>query len=132
MQMLKDSERVILNGRKGYVGSVAGFAAKEWLNPVSEVAQAKKRGESLYWINQHARMLSGDPRIWKDAVLLTDGQIVFMDGVLLRVGYTGNYADMGTLTPITDMPRREDFADTLEGAGEYYRACDSYFKKGGH
>ena len=103
---LKHGDRVIINGRKGIVGTVGGYAAEYNEDPFKAIAREKERGHLLYWVNQEATVLSGDPGYyerykteWADAIELHDGQQVWMDGQLLTAKYLGNYSDMVHFTP---------------------------------
>jgi hypothetical protein len=107
---LHHNDLIILNGRKGYVGTVRGYAkpypensinAKYNRDPEIEFQKAITRKEDLYWINQEAGMLCGDKGYyesykakWANAINLVDGQIVKIESDLLKVHYKGNYSDM--------------------------------------
>lgn len=104
MLRLHDRDLVTLNGRKGWVGTVAGGACRDAEDPFKAVARAKKFGHDLYWINQEAAMLCGDPgyyeeekKRWARAIALNEGQLVQVEGKVLRVHYIGNYSNMGKL-----------------------------------
>ena len=107
---LKHGDLVILNGKKGYIGTVRGFAqqytgvsAKYNTDPEIAYQKALSRKEELYWIGQEAAMLCGDKGYyesykakWNKAINLVEGQIVKIEGQLLKVYYKGNYSDMGS------------------------------------
>lgn len=113
---LKNDDLVILNGRKGIVGTVRGFAhqypdnsinAKYNRDPEIEYQNAKSNNQELFWINQEAAMLCGDKGYyeaykakWSNAITLNDNQIVKIENELLRVHYKGNYSDMATFIKI--------------------------------
>ena len=110
MKTLKHNDKVTINGRKGYVGTVRGMATeypvgsineKYNTNPDEDEARAIENGHELYWINQECSMLCGDAGYyeaykakWANAINLTDGEQVQVEGDVVTVKYKGNYSDM--------------------------------------
>lgn len=108
MKELKNDDKVIINGRKGIVGTVRGMAtsfkgvsAKYNTDPEEDFKKAKENGHETYWINQEPGMLCGDPgyaeerrKRWENAILLEDGEKVIIEGEVLTVKYKGNFFDM--------------------------------------
>ncbi len=116
MRTLKHDDMVILNGRKGTVGTVRGMATKYPVGSVNEksntdpeadVARARGFGHAIYWINQEAGMLCSDKgyyerqrAIWADAVEVFDGEVVMIEGDVRTIKYKGNYSDMGAFIEV--------------------------------
>ena len=103
--VLKHGDLVTIKGKKGKVGTVGGYAAEYNDDPIAAIQKAQANGEDLFWVNQQATMLGGDKgyyeaeRVrWADAITLTDGQPVWLEGQLLKTRYKGDYADMVTFT----------------------------------
>lgn len=87
--------------RKGIVGTAGGYAVEYNEDPLASIAQTTERKQLLWWVNQEAACLSGDPGYyerekakWVDAIMLEDGQLVWLDGHILEVKYMGDYSDM--------------------------------------
>lgn len=98
---LKHGDLVICNGRKGIVGTVAGYAAEYGEDAEAAIQRAKERGHWLTWANQQATILCGDPGFyeaererWSKAIPITDGQIVMIETHIYEVKYMGDYSDM--------------------------------------
>jgi hypothetical protein len=114
MKELKHNDKVILNGRKGIVGTVRGFAqeytgvsAKYNTDPEEAYKKALTKKEELFWINQEVTVICGDPgyyeqqkAAWLNAIPLTDKEVVTIEGEILSVHYKGNYSDMGALIQV--------------------------------
>jgi hypothetical protein len=113
---LKHDDRVIINGRKGHVGTVRGMAiqytgvsSKYNTNPEEDVKISLAKGFEIYWINQEATCLCGDKGYyeierakWENAIRLEDGQSVMIEGDLRKVHYKGNYSDMASFIKHTE------------------------------
>lgn len=105
---LKHGDLVTIKGRKGYVGTVGGYAAEDGKDPRSMIkrevdlnARTPYRNGPMYWILQEAACICADPGYyeaqkvkWSAAIPLEDDQLVWLDGALLKVHYKGNYSDM--------------------------------------
>jgi hypothetical protein len=116
---LNHGDKVILNSRKGMVGTVRGYALEYKEDPDEAVKnelrkQATVRGYrfDMCWINQMATCLYGDrseydrqKKIWSTAINLTDGQEVLIEGQVLKVHYKGNYSDMADFTSCHQVSR---------------------------
>jgi len=107
---LKHNDKIILNGKKGYIGTVRGMAtqftgisAKYNTNPDEDVKRELSRGHEIYWIGQEPACLCGDKGYyeaeqlkWSQAIKLEDGQQVLIEGDIKTVHYKGNYSDMAS------------------------------------
>ncbi len=101
MKRLQHNDKVRINGKKGHVFTVKGYA-KQYNDDVEEVIErARKNGHILYCIQQEPAMLCADPtyyqrkRIqWENAIELIDGEIVEIEDKYVEVKYMGNYSDM--------------------------------------
>jgi hypothetical protein len=108
---LKHGDLVILNGRKGEVGTIGGYAVEYQEKPAAAIERAQgqppNKGCLNGWINQEAGCICGDPGYyeqerakWAKAITLESGQYVWLDGKLLTVKYKGNYSDMATFEEV--------------------------------
>jgi len=107
MLRLKDGDEVTLEGRRGYVGSVGGYAARYDEDPDEAIAREIERHHHLYWINQAPMFITSDRQFarqeqerWSKVPELHDGDYVWFEGKVMVVHYKGNYSDMGELKPI--------------------------------
>jgi len=98
---LNHNDKIIINGKRGRVFTVSGYAKQYNENPMEAVYMAIKNGHILYCINQEPTMLTDDKEYnkkrnkeWENAVVIEDGDIVNLEGDLFVVDYKGNYADM--------------------------------------
>jgi hypothetical protein len=103
VKMLKHNDKVILNGKRGSVGTVTGYSLQYNRDPIPAMERALKNKHELFWINQEAACICSSPgyydrqeKIWSNAVELNDGDTVFLDGKLLTVKYKGDYSDMAS------------------------------------
>ena len=108
--ILKHDDLIIINGRRGYVGTVRGMAqqytgvsAKYNTNPEEAVKNALARKQEIYWIGQESACLCGDKGYyeaellkWSTAINLVNGQQVLIEGDIKTVHYKGNYSDMAS------------------------------------
>lgn len=110
---LKHNDKVILRGKRGTVGTVGGYAAQYNEDPVAAIAHTKRmmvempyHGHCLYWINQEAACICSYPghyerenAKWANAIVLEDGDTVWLENELLTVKYNGDYSNMGKFIP---------------------------------
>lgn len=101
MKKLQYNDKVIVNGKKGTVFTVRGFAKKYNDDPEKTYERAINNNHNVFGINQEATVLSGDPNYyenekkkWENAIHLEDGEIVEIEGEKLQMRYKGNYSDM--------------------------------------
>lgn len=92
---------VIINGRKGTVGTVKGYAREYREDDKAAREKAMEKHEKLAWVNQEPGMLCGDPgyyeeerKKWKDAIQIEDGDVVMIEGEKWVTHWIGNYATM--------------------------------------
>lgn len=104
---LKHNDLIILNGRKGSVGTVLGCSIEWHDDIIASIKRSLDRKEDMYWINQEATCICADKGYyeaqeekWSKAINLVDGQIVKIEGATLKVHYKGNYSDMANFIKI--------------------------------
>jgi len=102
MIKLKHNDKVILEGKRGRVFTVRGYAESYNEDPETAYNRAIRKGHNLYCINQESSILCGDPEFWGrinsewgEAIQLNDGELVEIEDKILKVRYKGNYSDMG-------------------------------------
>lgn len=98
---LKHNDKVVINGKKGIVGTVGGYAVENGYEPFESIELAKERQHLLWWVNQEPTVLCNDKGYyerergkWQNAIQIEDGQLVWLDGDVLIVKYMGDYSDM--------------------------------------
>ncbi len=108
--ILTHGQPIILNGKKGSVGSAAGFAFLNGSHVGATLRRCEQMGHEKFWINQAATCICSDPSYYEredakyaNAPELSDGDEVLIDGVVCVVEYRGDYSDMGKLTPIDEV-----------------------------
>lgn len=107
MKVLYHRDKVMINDRKGYIFTVAGYARQYGDNVEKVVNKEKELGRDLYSVSQRIPMLTNDKEFnrqenekWANPIVLEDGEIVEIDGDKLKVVYKGNYSDMAHLKPV--------------------------------
>ena len=105
--VLQHGDVVVLEGRKGYVGSVEGMAFADGENVYEAVQRSKKFGHELFWLNKAATVICSDKGHYEredakyaEAPKLQTGDVVMLDGTVLEVRFIGEYSDMGRFTPV--------------------------------
>lgn len=66
-------------------GSVVSYSLRYNEDPIAAVADAKKRGQPLYWINACASYISNSPRAKKNLVKVEVGMLVRFEGKLFTI-----------------------------------------------
>lgn len=101
MEKLEYGQKVKINGKKGTVFTVRGYAKRYNEDPEVAYNRAIENGHTLFGVLQEASILSGDPSFydrekekWKDAIIINNGEIVNIEGETLKVIYKGDYSDM--------------------------------------
>lgn len=101
MKELEYGQKVRINGKRGTVFTVRGYAIKNGQTPEKEYNRAIKNGHNLFAVLQEPAILSGDPGFydremekWADATTIYNGEIVNIEGEVLETIYKGNYSDM--------------------------------------
>jgi hypothetical protein len=107
MKKLNHNDLIIVNGRKGTVGTAAGYALQYNENATEAVERALAAGHDIFWANQEPAVLSGDPgyyeaqaKKWAQAVTLENGEVVSIEGIEARVRFMGDYSDFVHFAPV--------------------------------
>jgi hypothetical protein len=100
MKILKHGELILVNGRRGHVGTVRGYAAQYDENPQAAYDRAVKNGHEIFFTSQEPTILDGSKkmaearqRYWKTATPLQDGETVFIEDTVVKVKFMGDYSD---------------------------------------
>ena len=107
MKVLNHRDKVQINGRKGEIFTVAGYAREYHEDPEIAINRAKENGHDLYAVSQRITMLTNDEVLnrkenerWANPIEIKDGEIIEIDGDKLKVVYKGDYIDMAHLKPV--------------------------------
>lgn len=101
MEKLEHGQKVKINGKRGTVFTVRGYAKEYNEDPEAAYNRAVKNGHILFSILQEPAILSGDPgfydremKKWADATIINNGEVVVIEDEAFEVVFVGNYSDM--------------------------------------
>jgi len=84
--------RAIIDGRRCYFGTVAGYATENRESALEAVQRARRHGHDLQWINLACTVICGDEGYyerdraeWSDALVLSVGDTVWIDGEFFTI-----------------------------------------------
>lgn len=109
---LNHGDKVIINGKIGILSTLRGLAKERGEDEETVIKRyiedANKYHYTFepYWVNLAPFYIYGDEgyfeykrKLRKDAIQLTEGQEVNIEGGLVKVHYKGNYSDIVSFIP---------------------------------
>ncbi|WP_419655483.1 uncharacterized protein Dvar_45670 [Desulfosarcina variabilis str. Montpellier] len=106
MKELKHNDKIIINGRKGTVGTVAGYAKQHGDDPGPEIERAKANGHPMCWANQEPTIICNDPgfyerreKEWANPIELKNSRLVKIEDAIYRIRFMGDYSDFVHFIP---------------------------------
>jgi len=127
VHLLKHGDKVVINGRKGIVGTIGGYAAEYQENPYELIAHENKllaaepyRRNVPAWVTQECTCICADRGYyeqqraeWAAAIQIKDGELAWLEGKLWEMKYAGDYSNMASFTAVTASKATAEYDEIL-------------------